>query len=165
VSVRAHAYLASVLLLGAVLHPALLDPGADSFPLSTYPMFGRERPRRVEVMSALALSGSDSELAVPPSYIANAEAMQALQTLRKSVQAGRRSARKLCERIARELAAQDEPRFADTREIALVTTRVDALRFLRGPERAGQQDREPPERTVHVRCPVPGRRTAGPGAP
>jgi len=162
VSVRTHAYLTSALLLAAVLYPALLDPGADSFPLSTYPMFARERPRRVEVMSALALGaampdGSASERAVPPSYIANAEAMQALQTLRKSVQAGRRSARKLCERIARELAAQAEPRFADAREIALVTTRVDALRFLQDPDHAGEREIERRDRTVHVRCAVPGR--------
>ena len=161
-SVRAHAYLTSALLLAAVLYPALLEPGADSFPLSTYPMFARERPRRVEVMSALALGApaagvNATELAVPPSYIANAEAMQALQTLRKSVQAGRRSARKLCQRIARELVAHDEARFADAREIALVTTRVDALRFLQDPHHAGERESERRDRTVHVRCLVPGR--------
>lgn len=165
-SVRAHAYLTSGLLLAAVLYPALLEPGADSFPLSTYPMFARERPRRVEVMSALSLSAplpdrSASERAVPPSYIANAEAMQALQTLRKSVQAGRRSARKLCQRIARELATRNEARFADAREIALVTTRVDALRFLQDPDHAGDRESERRDRTVHVRCSVPRHAPAG----
>lgn len=152
---RLRAYALSTLLLAAVLYPAFLAPGQDSFPLSTYPMFGKARPKRVEVMSALAL-GADStfELPVPPSYIANAEAMQALQTLRKSVAAGRASARALCERIAQAVVENDEPAFASARRIALVTTRIDAMRFLSD---AVATDRERRDRIVHVRCAIPGR--------
>jgi hypothetical protein len=141
-------------LLGAAAYPAFLAPEEDGFPLSTYPMFARARPAIVEVMSARAVDELGHGRAVPPSYIANAEAMQALQTLRKSVQAGKKSARALCARIAQKVALDGaEPRPA--RRVELVTDRIDAVRFLQG-------DTEPLARKVHVRCDVPQALEVGP---
>jgi hypothetical protein len=145
---KLHAYATSALLLGATLYPALLPPRDDGFPLSTYPMFGTEKPKRVAVMSALAQGDGGFEHALSPSYIANAEAMQALQTLKKSVAAGKRSARALCERIAARVAERREPELARTREVAIVTQEHDAIAYLSGAEQALS-------RKVHVRCKVP----------
>ena len=151
---RLHAYVTSALLLGATAYPAFLPPRQDGFPLSTYPMFTTGKPSRVAVMSALALGerGDDGgfEATLAPSYVANAEAMQALSTLRKSVAAGRRSARELCEQIAARVAAKGEPELAAARHVALVTQEHDAIRYLSG-------DTAPLSRKVHVRCAVPMR--------
>lgn len=145
---RLHAYATSALLLGATAYPAFLPPRQDGFPLSTYPMFTTAKPARVAVMSALALGDHEFEVTLAPSYVANAEAMQALSTLRKSVAAGRRSARELCEQIAARVAAKAEPELADARHVALVTQEHDSVRFLSG-------DTAPLSRKVHVRCRVP----------
>jgi len=145
---RLHAYATSALLLGATLYPALLPPRDDGFPLSTYPMFATEKPTRVAVMSALALGDGGFERALAPGYIANAEAMQALQTLKKSVAAGRRSARALCERIAERVAERAEPELASAHHVAIVTQEHDAIAYLNGAEQALSRE-------VHVRCKVP----------
>ena len=145
---RVHAYATSALLLGATLYPAFLPPHDDGFPLSTYPMFATEKPERVAVMSALVQGDGGWSRALSPGYIANAEAMQALQTLKKSVAAGRRSARALCEQIALRVAQRAEPELAGARHVAIVTQEHEAIAYLRG-------DAEPLSRTVHVRCAVP----------
>jgi len=145
---KLHAYVTSAVLLGATLYPALLEAHDDGFPLSTYPMFARDKPQRVAVMSALAL-GEHVEQTLAPEFIANAEAMQALQTLRKSVAAGRASARGLCERIAERVADSSDRALAGAREVAIVTQKHDAVRYLSG-------DTAPLDREVHVRCQVPG---------
>jgi hypothetical protein len=147
---KLHAFATSALLLGAAAYPAFLPPRQDGFPLSTYPMFATAKPERVAVMSALALGDGAFEAVLAPSYVANAEAMQALSTLRKTVATGRRSARKLCEQIAARVAAKAEPRLASARHVALVTQEHDAVRYLSG-------DTEPLSRKVHVRCAVPMR--------
>jgi len=151
---RLHAYATSAILLGATLYPAFRHARADGFPLSTYPMFASAKPERVAVMSALAL-GDGFEAPLAPSYIANSEAMQALATLRKSVAAGRRSARKLCEQIAQRVSERAEPELASVRHVAIVTQQHDAVRYLSG-------DTEPLSREVHVRCAVPMRLKVGP---
>jgi hypothetical protein len=145
---RLHAYATSALLLGATLYPAFLPPREDGFPLSTYPMFATAKPERVAVMSALALGDEGFERALAPDYIANAEAMQALQTLKKSVAAGRRSARGLCDRIAQRVAERAEPELSGARHVAIVTQEHEAIAYLRG-------DAKPLSRKVHVRCAVP----------
>ena len=149
-TLRLHAYATSALLLGAAAYPALLPPRQDGFPLSTYPMFATAKPARVAVMSALALGAGGFEATLEPSYVANAEAMQALSTLKKSVAAGKRSARELCEQIAARVAAKAEPELAPARHVALVTQEHDAVSYLRG-------DTAALSRKVHVRCAVPMR--------
>lgn len=147
---RLHAYATSALLLGATLYPVLRDAREDGFPLSTYPMFATAKPERVAVMSALALGDGGFERALSPSYIANAEAMQALSTLKKSVAAGRRSARALCQQIAARVAERHAPELSGARYVAIVTQEHDAVRYLSG-------EQEPLSRKEHVRCAVPGR--------
>jgi hypothetical protein len=148
---RLYAYALSALSLGAVLYPLLLDPqnsDHDGFPLSTYPMFSYDKPRTATVTSAVALGPDGSERAVPPEFVATSETMQALRTIAKSVRAGRKQSRQLCESIAAHVADSTAPEFAQARHVALITVTVDSIRYLAG-------DRTPLRRKQHVRCRVP----------
>jgi len=72
---RLYAYAVSALILGAVSRPLWLPASEDDFPVSTYPMFARPKPRTVEVLTALAVWPSGEERPVPSRYIANDEPM------------------------------------------------------------------------------------------
>jgi hypothetical protein len=143
---RFHAYGLSLLLIGALAYPGFLPPDQDGFPLSTYPMFSQHKPRVNEVVSAVGV-GPGFEAPLPPSYVANAEAMQAMVTLKKTLRAGRRASQALCERAAARLAAAGDPEFAAAERVELVTSRVDSIDYLAGRAR-------PEGRRVHARCPV-----------
>lgn len=144
---RAKAYLLSTAILLAVAAPAFRNPESDSYPLSTYPMFSRRRARTNTVTSALAIEGQH-EQKIPPSYVANAETMQAFRTLSSAVSAGAEAADALCHTIADRLAEATDPAFSRAERVELVTETVDAIDFLAG--RAQPQDRR-----VHARCAVP----------
>ena len=142
---RIHAYMLSAAVIAATAYPAFLDPNDDSFPLSTYPMFSRPKPEVVSVTAAVALGEDGFERAVPPEYVANSEAMQALQTIRKSVRAGRKSQRQLCEAIAGRIVDANDSDFSAATHIALVTSKVNSIRYLGG-------DTPPVSRRTHLRC-------------
>lgn len=147
---RVYAYAVSALALAAVLYPMRFDPQdpeQDSFPLSTYPMFSYDKPRTATVTSAVALGPGDAEQPVPPEFVATSETMQALRTIAKSVRAGRKQSRQLCESIAEHVARSAEPHFARAEAVALITVTVDSIRFLAG-------DRTPLQRKQHLRCRV-----------
>jgi hypothetical protein len=144
---RVRAYLISALLLGAVAAPGFRDPSSDAYPLSTYPMFSQRRGRIHEVTSARAVSADASEVRVPPSYVANAETMQAVRTLSSAVRAGEGEALALCRAIAQRLADAREPGLSHAVRVELVTERVDAIAYLSG-------HTEPLARQVHASCPA-----------
>ena len=143
-SKKTSAYLVSGVFLGLAAYPLALAPRDDGFPLSTYPMFANDKGREAAVTSAIAV-GDDFEAPVPPSFVANAEAMQALVTLKKTVRAGRKASRRLCERIAGRVTGVSE--FAAADHVALVTRRFDSIEYLAGAAR-------PIAEREHVRCPI-----------
>jgi hypothetical protein len=143
---RLHAYGLSLLLIGTLAYPGFVPPDEDGFPLSTYPMFSQHRPRVNEVVSAVAV-GPGLELPLPPAYVANSEAMQAMVTLKKTLRAGKRASQALCKRAAARLAADADAEFARAERVELVTARLDSIDFLGG--RATPQGRR-----VHARCPI-----------
>jgi hypothetical protein len=146
---RARAYVVSALLLGAVALPAFRAPSEDGFPLSTYPMFAQRRGRVHEVMSARAVAADGSEARVPPSYIANAETMQAIRTLTRAVRAGEAESRALCQGIAARLREASEPELKRAVRVELVTERVDAIDYVAGHAQSLSSQ-------VHARCKVGG---------
>lgn len=150
---RLHAYLLSAVLLGATAYPVLLEPDDDGFPLSTYPMFSRDRGPVVPVTSAVAVGGGRN-VPIAPSYVANTETMQALQTIRKSVRRGKRASRRLCRAIAARIAEADDAELAEATHVELVTETLNSVAFLAGKT-------TPDRRRVHARCSVPGRDGAG----
>jgi hypothetical protein len=147
---RLRAYLISALLLGVVVAPGFRDPSADGFPLSTYPMFSQRRGRVHEIASARAVAADGSETRVPPSYVANAETMQAVRTLSSAVRAGPDAALALCRTIAGRLPGAGESALNEAVRVELVSERVDAVAYLAG-------ERAPLSRTVHASCPVGAR--------
>ncbi|MFO7565261.1 MAG: hypothetical protein R6X02_21640 [Enhygromyxa sp.] len=98
---RAPALLISALMIAVTLWPLSWERGRDSFPLSPYPMFStiRERPW-IDVIVGFDAAGNEHRIG--PELIANAEVMQAAQTVSKAIR--RRQARGLCEQVAARVA-------------------------------------------------------------
>lgn len=116
---RAAALVVSVLVIAATLYPALRDPPRDSFPLSTYPMFSSVRVKPwIHVI--VGFDANDRERRIPPQMIANAEVMQAAQTVAKAIR--RKQAKTLCKRVAARVA--ESPDYA-----ALVRLEIQSRQF------------------------------------
>jgi hypothetical protein len=94
---RAPALIVSALFVAATLWPLAWDPARDSFPLSPYPMFSsvRERPW-IDVVVGFDADGDERRIG--PKLIANAEVMQAAQTVSQAIR--RKQAASLCEQVA-----------------------------------------------------------------
>jgi hypothetical protein len=147
---RTLAYVVSALALGAVLYPARFHPSDrkhDSFPLSTYPMFSRNKPRTSRFTRVVAIGPAGDEHAIPPELVVGGEAMQAMRTIRKSVRGGPKQARAFCGAVARRVAHSALPELAHVTYVALDTIKVNSIAYLSG-------RRTPLSREEHVRCPV-----------
>ncbi|HKU40142.1 MAG TPA: hypothetical protein VJR89_18410 [Polyangiales bacterium] len=145
---RIYAYAVSLAAIALVGWPLTQSLDRDGFPLSTYPMFARPRGRIGEVASALAVSAAGESAPVPPSYVANAEAMQAVSTLRRAVAAGPRTSLALCQTIAERVSRSSDAELRAAVRVEIVSGRVDAIDYLA--ERA-----TPHSRRLHARCDVP----------
>lgn len=143
---RAHAYGVWLLALGLVLSPLLRHPDEDSFPLSTFPMFSHDQPRRMTVMHAVAVDAAGVRTPLSPRLSADtSEPLQSMRTLELAVGAGQGAA--LCTEIATRVAACQELRGALTVEVETIA--FDAVAYF---------DPAPPDpyiRRVHTRCSVP----------
>jgi len=143
---RAHAYIVSLVALGLVLSPLLRHPDDDSFPLSTFPMFSHERPRRMTVTHAVGVDAEGERTPLSPAVsAATSEPLQSMRTLELAVEAGRAPLR--CAEIASRVAVNAD--LARVRDVEVETLGIDAVAYF---------DEQPPEpyvRRVHARCPVP----------
>lgn len=82
------AVLVAVALVMAI--PALRRPPTDGFPLSTYPMFARDRGETSTIATAVGLTGDGSEVRLSPEVLAGSdEPMQAISTAAAAVRDGR----------------------------------------------------------------------------
>jgi hypothetical protein len=147
--------LAYVLGLGmplAVLSP-LFSGAADSFPLSTYPMFARSRGQPT-LYTAVARTASGREERLPPPLLGSKEVLQAKVLLQRSVEAGPEALAQLCQETAARVAAARE--FAETSSVAIVARQYDPLDyFVKGPAPLAEQRL--------FECAIP--RRAAPGSP
>jgi hypothetical protein len=152
---RAWSYIVSIAVLGAMLWPVVFWDGyEDSFPVSSYPMFSN--PRETAEMSlkyALGIGAGGERSWIEPGLVANGEVLQARATISRSVKAGKASAKKLCTAIAARVASREV--LPGVEEIRLVTGTYDAVEYLTGRDRVGEEK-------VHATCPVPGRGTPAP---
>jgi hypothetical protein len=141
---RALAYgfgLGLVLLTAA---PGFDDPSADSYPLSTYPMFARAR-EHPQLSFAEGVDAAAAPVRLAPALIGSDEVMQAAATIRRAVQAGPTALEPLCAHIAARVAAS--PREAHVRAVRIVRARFDPVAyFVAGPV--------PEEREVLTHCAV-----------
>jgi hypothetical protein len=129
---RLYAYAVSVAFLGAVAAPGLGDVNDDGYPLSTYPMFARQRARVNDVTGAFAVWKDGRRVALPPRLVANGEAMLAVATLHRALAAGRVATRALCGALAARVASTRDAELAGASRIEIVTQRVDSIDFLGG---------------------------------
>jgi hypothetical protein len=142
---RLLAYGLGLGLVAVVAAPGFGDPGDDSYPLSTYPMFARARGKPL-LMFVEGVAADGTAVRMPPDVVAHNEVMQAAATVKRAVFAGPLATERLCSRIAAELV--DDPEYAQIRELHIVSARFDPVRyFTEGPQ--------PEERTEHQRCLVP----------
>ena len=128
----------------AVLSP-LVTGAADSFPISTYPMFARPRGQPT-LYAAIARTSDGSERRLTPSLIGSAEVLQAKVLITRSVEQGPAATQALCQGIAGRIAAS--PSAAELRSVEIVRRRYDPIAyFVSGPE--------PLEQERLQSCPVP----------
>lgn len=129
----------------AVAWPALAPiagrPASDGFPLSTYPMFSRDRGEVVEVPTVVAL-GDDGEVErLPPSVIADTDqVLVAAAAVRRAVDGGPSTAGALCEEVAGRAGSRGT-------SVAVVVERHDAIAWSAG-------DRAPLNRRQVAECPI-----------
>ena len=102
---RAPALVVSALFVAATLWPLAWDPDGDSFPLSPYPMFSsvRERPW---IHVVVGFDADGNERRIGPKLIANAEVMQAAQTVSQAIR--RKQAGSLCEQVAARVSQNSD---------------------------------------------------------
>lgn len=126
-----------------MLSPLARHPDEDSFPLSTYPMFSRERPREMTMTHAVGLDAEGRAEPLPPRLSSgNREVLQSMVVLQQAVQSGRAGAQ--CEEIAaRVTAARPE-----VTHVVIETISFDAVAYFE------EDRREPEARDVHARCEV-----------
>ena len=145
---RAFVYAVSLVLLGATLSPLARHPDDDSFPLSTYPMFSRERPREIVMVHAVGVDAAGERTPLRPMISAgNREVLQSMATLQQAVGGGR--ARQHCQQIAARVRA--DASLAGVREVEIATDTFDSVAYF------AEGRTEPLARAVHARCAVEAR--------
>lgn len=104
---RIVAYGVLAIVVVAMLAPWLWPPSADSFPLSTYPMFSTDRGNRSSVATVVGLDAAGEEHRLSPELIGGSdEPMLAVATATRARQ-GRAAQQRLCEQVAARVAASE----------------------------------------------------------
>lgn len=144
VAERVVAYVVGLGLLGAVAAPGFGDPGDDSFPFSTYPMFARPKTKTV-VAFVEGLDDLGRPVRLAPELVANDEAMQVAHTVRRAIRGGPERKAALCQRISERVARSAE--LDAIVSVRLVLGRFDSVGYFLGAS-------EPEARTVEHECSV-----------
>jgi hypothetical protein len=135
------AAVASCLLVGLTLSPLARDPADDGFPLSTYPMFARSRPRTLTMSYALGVTKSGERRTLRPRLVGSAEVLQAYMIVGQAVRENRAPA--LCRQIAERIRVSGDD---DIVTVRIVTGTHDAIDVLVDDKLGREQER--------ARCPV-----------
>lgn len=131
--------------LAAVLSP-LASMQADSFPISSYPMFAR--PRGQPTLYAVAGRRRDGgELRLPAEVIGSSEVLQTKVLIQRSVEQGPEAMQALCTAVAGRLAAAPAS-YGDAVAVEIVRRRFDPIAYF-------ERGAEPIEQERLLRCPVP----------
>lgn len=143
---RLPAYLFGLGTVFAAAAPAFREATADSYPLSTYPMFARP----IDKPQILFLESVDERRrvrAVSPDLVANDEVMQSAKRLRRAWREGPDALDRLCRKVAKSVERQRRPRLV---ELRIVEARFDPIAYF-------VHDAEPEERQVLTTCKVRSR--------
>ena len=144
---RVAAGCASLALIAATLSPVVRRPNDDGFPLSTYPMFASKRPTTLTFHYALGEGRAGERITLKPRLVGTGEVLQAMRVIDRAVGRGRVEIAKLCDDVARRVAADSD--FASVVTVRIITGTHDALDYLSRDIIGRELER--------TRCPVPGR--------
>jgi hypothetical protein len=151
-SERAQRALAYALGLGVpclVVSP-LLTGAADSFPVSTYPMFAQ--PRGQPTLHTMVALGPSGEQRLSPPLIGTKEVLQSKVLIQRSVAGGEGSMAELCSSAAARVA--QAPGYEAAHSVAIVARRYDPVSyFVSGPTPLDEQRL--------FACPVPAHDAPG----
>ena len=137
-----------VAVAALVLAPAFGDPGSDSYPLSSYPMFSTDRPARADLATVVGVTAAGEAVRLSPELIAGAdEPILAAATVSGSIRTGQSD--QLCAEVADRLQATG----LDVVEAVVRTEHVDVVTHV-------AEGTDPLAVTIHARCPVPVTMTA-----
>jgi len=129
---RLPASLISLAFVCACIWPVFRAPPRDSFPLSDYPMFSSVRGR-AWIHVVVAVDENGNQRSVPPRLVANAEVMQAAQTIAKAVRRGDPARQRLCREVADRLAR--ELRWREYERVELLSRKFAPMQyFVDGPD-------------------------------
>ena len=141
---RAWSYALGAALIIAVLLPLAGDPRADSFPLSTYPMFAGRQSSEATIPHAIVIDAAGVRSPLPPVAVANDEVIQAFETLRQAVRQGPDATARLCTRAADWYAGRGQ----GPARVEIVSDTYNAVAYFDGAK-------EPVATEVHASCEVP----------
>lgn len=116
------------LFLVAVALPLLRDPHEDSFPLSTYPMFGEPRATTLTMDYALGVTATGERRTLSPRLAGTGEVLQAYALFERAVHGPRVELQRLCTELAARVAG--DPDYRDVVAIRIVTGTHDAVDYL-----------------------------------
>jgi hypothetical protein len=141
---RAWSYALGAALIIAVLLPLAGSPRADSFPLSTYPMFAGRQSSQATIPHAIVIDAAGVRSPLPPVAVANDEVIQAFETLRQAVRQGPDATARLCTRAADWYSGRGE----GPARVEIVSDTYNAVAYFDG-------EKEPISTEVHATCEVP----------
>ena len=144
------AHLVGLGATAAVLSP-LVSGAADSFPISTYPMFARA-PGQPTLFAVVATGADGVEQTLPPELVGSSEVLQAKVLIQRSVQRGTQATAELCEATAARVAASD--RAGGLRFVDIVRRRYDPVAYF-------MTSVEPIDRERIFRCLIPAAAPSG----
>lgn len=131
-----------VAVAALVLAPAFGDPGSDSYPLSSYPMFSTDRPARADLATVVGVNAAGEAVRLSPELIAGAdEPILAAATVSGSIRTGQSD--RLCAEVADRVRAAG----LDVAEVSVRTEHVDVVAHV-------AEGTDPLAVTIHARCPV-----------
>lgn len=133
--------MAPLLAALVVLLPVLRSPRADSYPLSTYPMFATNQDLHAAIATAVGIDGDGEESRLGARVIGGTDEV-ILAAVTVSVAVRRGEVDELCREIAERLTGTD---------IAVVVIRTEVVDVV---EHVAQGS-EPAEIVEHGRCLVP----------
>lgn len=136
----------------AVLTPLVPDwrgRNNDSFPLSWYPMFAKERPLLEKPTYVIATGPDGQRQKIDVRWWTHGGFNQGRNMLTELVKGGADKLTPFCERIAKKVADRKEPEWQGIDEVKVVVGQYDRRKFFQ----AG--DRKPVSEKLIFRCGVP----------
>ncbi|MDP2307455.1 MAG: hypothetical protein Q8P18_15620 [Pseudomonadota bacterium] len=127
--------------------PSLRGHKGDSFPLSWYPMFAKERPEYERPTYVFATTPKGKRVKVDVSYWSSGGFNQGRNELTTTVKAGPDRIDAMCERIAARVVERDRRALRAVTELTVAVGKYDRKRYFEG-------DEEPISERIITTCPV-----------